>query len=299
MNIEGNEKLVPVENCNGANVPSNYGDYYKADGVTIAGVWQGITNELAKGENSAIGELPSTRTAFERYLKLGTTTSTEIGDSYGLSISPTPNAVSQRGIISYFISGEVAFVSSKSNMLVEFTAQQDAAKVRFDVAPLLKYKEYTDPTDPFCDEVKVEGKNAGHCNCVSAVVRMESAKKDKATAFLKWCMSTEGQKIRAHNGFFPLDESLVGEIKLETSIKATNTSVLVEALKYQKPGDWWYMPDEAWVQKWCTDLNASLRAGVMTYNEWLSGTGSKASVGGAVIKRTNEYLKEYERLFNK
>ena len=293
MNISNNEVLVPVEDVDSSgNLPANYGDYLKADGTT-AGVWSGIQTEMAKGDASVLAELPSSKMAFERYLKLGTSTSAKIGDGSGLQISPNPTTVNSRGLISYFLSKEVAFAASKSNMLVEFASRSDAAGFEFDIAPLLAYKEYTDPSDPFCDTVKAEGKQAGHANCVSAVVREGSANKDKAVAFLKWCMSVEGQKVRANAGFFPMDESLLGELKLPSTVKASNTRVLYEALSYEKPGDWWYMPDEVWVERWCTDLNAKLRNGDMTYEEWLKGVNTSVA-GGAVIKRTNEYLKEYK-----
>lgn len=294
MNIDGNEVLVPVQDVdNGGNLPATYGDYLKADGTTIAGIWDGIKTEMAKGANSVLTELPSTRTAFERYLKLGTSTSARIGDGSGLEISPNPTTVNSRGLLSYFIATEVAFAASKSNMLVEFASRSDAAGFEFDIAPLLTYKEYTNPSDPFCDEVKAKGKQAGHVNCVSVVVREGSEKKEKAVTFLKWCMSLEGQKVRANAGFFPMDDSLFTELKLPSAVKAKNARVLYEALSYEKPGDWWYMPDEVWVERWCSDLNSSLRNGKMSYEEWLKGVNTSVA-GGAVIKRTNEYLKEYK-----
>lgn len=293
MDIDEGEVLVPVEDVDAnGNLPVNYGGYLKADG-SQAGIWDGVTTEIAKGENSVLSELPSTKTAFERYLKLGSATTAHIGTGTGMAISPNPVSVNSRGLISYFLSQEVAFAASKANMLVEFSSRSDAAGFEFDIAPLLQYKQYTDPSDPFCDTVKAEGKQAGHANCVSAVVREGSEKKQQAVAFLKWCMSLEGQKVRAKAGFFPMEESLLGELQLPSTIKATNTRVLYEALSYQKPGDWWYMPDEAWVERWCTDLNAKLRNGEMTYEEWLKGTNTSV-VGGAVIKRTNAYLQEYK-----
>ena len=293
MNIQNNETLIPVQDVDASgNLPDNYGDYLNSKGET-AGIWNGVKSEIEKGESSVLKELPSMRTAFERYLKLGSSKNTKIGDGIGLEIAPKPSNVSQRGLISYFISQEVAFAASKSNMLVEFASRSDAAGFEFDMAPLLQYKEYEDPSDPFCDTVKVSGKQAGHANCVSAVVREGTQKKEKAVKFLKWCMSTEEQKIRAHSGFYPMDGALLGELKLASTVKANNARVFYEALSYEKPGDWWYMPDEMWVNKWCSDLNSALRNGTMTYEEWLKGVNTNVQ-GGAVIKRTNEYLKSYK-----
>jgi hypothetical protein len=88
MNADENEVLVP----------DAYGDYLRADGATKAGIWTAIQEEMEKGEESALLELPSTRTAFQRYLKLGLGKDTTnpnyiVEDSTGLNISPNPASV--------------------------------------------------------------------------------------------------------------------------------------------------------------------------------------------------------------
>jgi hypothetical protein len=90
-----------------------------------------------------------------------------------------------------------------------------------------------------------------------------------------------------------MQTSLRNEVKFAEGEEVRNISVFAEASSYQTPGDWWYMPDCTWVQRWCTDLNASLRNGEMTYQQWLNGEGSKASAGGKVVVRTNEYINSY------
>ncbi|MFR6640851.1 MAG: hypothetical protein ACLUSP_05645 [Christensenellales bacterium] len=148
------------------------------------------------------------------------------------------------------------------------------------------YKQYTDPSDPNCDEIKAKGKAAGHSNSVSMVMRSESGKKQKAVQFMMWMASKEGQKVRADLGFFPNQKELISEIKFKNGVAANNATVFSEALEFQGPGDWWYMPDHAWVEEWCVDLNADVRNGLMTYAEWYS----------PAIIDTNEYLKRFRHI---
>ena len=158
------------------------------------------------------------------------------------------------------------------------------ADFNYDVCPLVVYKEYTDPTDPFCDEVKVQGKLAAHSNTISMGVRSRSKVKDKAAAFIKWCASSEAQKIRAEMGFFPNQASLLDDIQFGDNAPQ-NAIAFAESLSYARPGDWWYMPDYDWVHKWCLDLNSQVRNGTMEYSVW----APKA------IQDTNAALIEYKK----
>ena len=274
--------------------PEDYGDFYKADGTTLAGIHSSIITEMEK-EDGALAELPSMRTAFNRYLKLGASKDAKLeNDESGLKVSPNPLAITQIGLSSYFLSKEIAFCASTSDMVPEWAERATSFGFEFGIAPLSVYKEYEDPSDPFCDEVVVQGKKAGHVNNITLAVREGSKKIEKATAFLKWTTSLEGQKLRASKGFYPMQQSLAGEVKFAEGENVRNVKAFSEAATYQTPGDWWYMPDCTWVQRWCTDLNASLRNGLMTYQEWLDGTGPKASTGGKVVVRTNEWLNSYE-----
>lgn len=283
MNIADNEILKPED----------YGDFYKADGTTLAGIHSSITEEVAKAD-SALVELPSMRKAFNRYLALGASKNVTLdAGTAGLKVSPNPLAITQRGLTSYFLSEELAFCANLSTFIAEWSERAATYGFEFGIAPLSVYKEYSDPSDPFCDEVVAQGKKAGHVNNVTLAVRDGSTKVDKATAFLKWTTSLEGQKVRASMGFHPMQNSLRNEVKFAEGEEVRNVSVFAEASSYQTPGDWWYMPDCTWVQRWCTDLNASLRNGEMTYAQWLNGEGSKASAGGKVVVRTNEFINSY------
>ena len=92
-------------------------------------------------------------------------------------------------------------------------------------------------------------------------------------------------------GFYTMRESKADTIKFATSGSMRNSSIFSIGLGYQTPGDWWYMKDSVWVERWCVDLNASLRNGTMTYAEWLEGSSPASVTGGKVVVRTNKYLK--------
>lgn len=272
-------------------VPDDYGDYLKADGSGKAGIWNGITTEIAKGDQSAVAQIPSTKEAFLRYLKLGSSTKSDIDGEKGLGVSPNPSIVNSRGLTSYFVSGELAFAAQMSTYAPEWINRAKAYKIKIDVCPLVVYKQYEDPSDPDCDTVKVQGKVAGHSNAYSAVVRDGTPKKEQATKFLKWCASAEADDVRAKLGFYTMRESKADTIKFATSGSMRNSSIFSIGLGYQTPGDWWYMKDSVWVERWCVDLNASLRNGTMTYAEWLEGSSPASVTGGKVVVRTNKYLK--------
>ncbi len=260
-----------------ANDDGTYSHSGEAGGGKL-GEWSGIATALNEG---TIAELPSTRDAFSRYLRLGASKTSSIDGEGGLNISPNPNTFSNRSAINYFYGGNLAFVAAISPFMVEVAKY---AKFKFDICPLVVYKEYTDPSDPYCDTVKVRGAKAGHSNTISLGVRQRSKNKQNAAAFIKWCASKEAQEIRAEMGFFPNQASLLNKIKF-TSNAPLNAAVFSESMEFEKPGDWWYMPDYNWVQQWCVDLNSKVRNGAMDYSVWALES----------IPKTNTALKEYKK----
>lgn len=261
-------------------VPQDDGTYHHstAAGGGAVGEWSGVATAV---EDGTLVALPSSSEAFTRYLRLGASTSSTIDGIGGLNISPNPNTFSNRTAINYFYGGNIAFVLSSSPYMVEVSKY---AQFKYDVCPLVVYKEYTDPSDPYCDEVKAQGKQAGHSNTISLGVRSRSQNKAKAAAFIKWCASYDAQKLRAEMGFFPNQTSLLSEIKFDSNAPQ-NASIFSEALSFARPGDWWYMPDYNWVHQWCIDLNAQVRNGTMEYSVWKPDA----------ITKTNKALAEYKQ----
>ena len=285
MNIIDNEVLVP--DIYGDYVHNNNNIKKNSDGDVIggdyAGIWTGILNEIAKEDNSVLVELPSERTAFCRYLKLGAKKNAKIDGEGGLNISPNPNTFNTRTTINYFFSGNLALLLNTSIYMSELSIAGTDYGFEWDIAPLVKYKEYKDPSDPMCDDVKAEGIDAGYSNTISMVVRNGSSKKKESVAFIKWCAGVDAQRVRAKLGFFPIQKSLLNEIEFKEGVAPSNVRVFSDSLEYLRPGDWWYMPDTLWVQCWCLDLNAEVRNGTKTFAEWYS----------PAIKKTNETLSKY------
>ena len=275
MNADANEVLVP----------DNYGDYNRANGDK-AGIWTAIQEEMAKGDASALVELPSTRTAFTRYLKLGCSKNSVVDDSYGLGISPNPASITDiNPVYKQFYSGDILCFVGESQTMQEIAVYADDYKLDWDVAPLVQYKQYTDPSNPNCDEVKVEGVEAGHSRVAAMGINKQSSKIDLAKAFVKWAAGLEGQKVRAQIGFFPTQATLMSELKFDSNSTPVNVKIFAEALNHQRPGDWWYMPDTYWVEAWCIDLNTNVRNGKKSFADWYS----------PAIIATNSKLKSYKQ----
>jgi len=271
-------------------IPDNYGDYNRANGGK-AGIWDTIKQEMLKGEGSALIELPSTREAFKRYLKLGCGNDTSnannlVEDSYGLNISPNPaNITDINPIYKQFYSGDILCFVGESQMMQEIAVYADRYDLNWDVAPLVQYKKYSDPSDPDCDEVVARGVQAGHSRVAAVAINRLTSKMTEAKAFVKWVAGLGGQKVRAQMGFFPTQESLMSELKFDSEKSPKNVKIFAEALKYQRPGDWWYMPDTYWVEAWCVDLNTNVRNGKKSFANWYS----------PAIIATNEKLKGYKQ----
>ncbi len=295
LNVPAGETLVPIE-ADGDKDAGWIGGGYSYNGQVVGSRPDCET----AADNGVLGRLPSTREAFTRYLKLGaedgldsdgnpsaTVTPADIDGESGLDISPNPNTFTTGNTYtSYFIQGEVAMVVNYSIYMSEIAEALDAYGLKWDVAPLVIYKEYEDPTDPQNDTVKIQGKAAGHNNSTALVVRRRSTKKDKAAAFIAWAASEAGQRIRAHDGFFPNQGSLLNEVRFPEGVAPQNVQVFADAIEFQGAGDWWYMPDYVWINEWAVPLNSKVRNGTKNYgySVWYN----------EVITLTNTTLKNYK-----
>ena len=252
-------------------------------GYTYNGSKIGIraTVTAAASEGDLI-ELPSTREAFTRYLKLGAEKSADIEGEGGLAISPNPLTFSTRTRMNYFYSGKMALLVDYSSYMATVSEQAEKRNFKWDVAPLVIYKQYVDPTDPYNDETVVIGKQSGQSNSKAMVSRENAQNKEAAAKFMKWMASKAGQAIRAEHGHFPNQSSLITSVKFPGYAPA-NVKAFSEALEWQGAGDWWYMPDYEWINVWAVPLNSEVRNGKMTYNAWRADA----------IKETNERLKMY------
>lgn len=253
-------------------------------GYTVDGNAVGIRPSVldaAKAEG-ALSELPSVRDAFTRYLRLGAPKSSVIENAGGLDIAPNPITFNNRTRQNYWYSGKIAMLVDYSTYIETFSREAEAYNFEWDVAPLIVYKEYTEPMNPDCDTVKAKGKHAGECNSKAMVVRQRSQVKEAAAKFISWMASKNGQSIRAENGHFPNQEELLGEI-IYNGYAPKNVTIFSDSLKHQGAGDWWYLPDDAWIQVWANPLNSEVRNGTKTYDLWKK----------TAIPDTNKKLTEY------
>ena len=203
-------------------------------------------------------------------------------DEGGLGISPNPLTFSTRTRMNYFYSGKMAMLVDYSSYMATVSEQAEKRGFKWDVAPLVVYKQYVDPLDPDCDETVVVGKKAGQSNSKAMVSRVNAQNKEAAAKFMKWMASKSGQAIRAEHGHFPNQSSLIASVKFPGYAPA-NVKAFSEALNWQGAGDWWYMPDYEWINVWAVPLNSEVRNGKITYDAW------KADA----VKATNKRLKLY------
>ncbi len=264
MNVDDGETLVP----------DTTGDFRinSATGET-AGISDAITAEMAKGESSALKELPSMRDAFGRYLRLGLkdakVAANKVEEYYGFNVSPNPASITDANpIMRQFYSGDILMYVGSNEVITELHKYENNPKLNsnWDVAPIVRYKEYTDPTDPDCDDIKVEGVEAGHNRVLAMGLAKSSTKKDAAKAFIKWASGLPGQTLRAKNGFIPTQPEALTSFTFNKTPQSIE--IFTNAMAYQRPGDWWYMPNTAWSTNWATPLNSSVRNGKMSYEAW-------------------------------
>ena len=253
---------------------------YTVDGKAI-GIRASVQTAASEG---TLGELPSTRDAFTRYLRLGAAKDKVIENMGGLDIAPNPNVFNDRTRQNYWFSQKMAMLIDYSTYIETFSNEAEANGFEWDVAPLLIYKEYTDPMNPDCDTVKIQGKLAGECNSKAMAVRSRSQVKTEAAQFIKWMASKQGQSIRAAAGHFPNQAELIDQI-VYNGYAPKNVSIFSENLQYQGAGDWWYLPDDMWIQVWANPLNSEVRNGSKAYDLWKS----------EAIPDTNTKLKEYKK----
>lgn len=253
----------------GAEVVAEDNGTYTVGGQTI-GIRQDVTEKCAQG---VLSEFPSTKEAFTRFAMLA-------GED-GLNICPYPSAfASSQSSANYFFSGKVAFLVERAVYIKQI---DESASFDWNVAPLPVYKEYTQPSDPSCDEVARQGMQAGHSDGIALAIRVGSDVKEEAYKVIEWFCTANGQSIWAENGFVPNCISLGESYATGSHALADNIGVMVDSLEYEQPGDWWYMKDRAWIDVWSKPLNNEVRYGKMTLEDFFS----------TYIKETNALLKGY------
>lgn len=249
---------------------------YKTDGstyfhYTVNGTEAKTRDFSAEINDGTLKELPAVVEAFSRFCHLA-----GVG---GLNVCPTPTEFNGSTSTTYFTSGELAILLEQVS---NYASIERTMADEFGVAPLPVYKKYTDPVDPDCDAVEVEGETTGHSLGYALSLNKDSTVKDEAKVFINWVV-TEGQAYLAKNGYFSArksDKQMVIE-----NLKYKNPEVMANAIEVARPGDWWYMPDKTWIDTWATPLNMQVRYGTLAFNEYLY----------KYIDATNVRLEDYKR----
>lgn len=258
---------------------------YTYEGETID-IRASVKEKASEAGGYTLREMPSTRDAFTRYLRLGSKKKAIIEGIGGYEVSPNPDTFSTVSRQRYFYSGKIAMLVEYSSYMNIFSEQMSYRGDAWNVAPLAVYKQYTHPEDPYDGSYIVKGIESGQSNSKALVTREKAQNRQGAAAFMKWMAAhPDGQKIRVEKGFFPNDPAFIDQVKFK-SYTPQNVDIFSKVLSYQGPGDWWYMPDYEWINIWAIPLNTYVRNGKeLTYNQWIS----------TCIEPTNERLKVYKK----
>lgn len=243
------------------NFASDYATYYH---YTVNGVEAQTSSDcLEKVESGVLTQLPSIRTAFSRFCHLSGEKDGTKGDG-GLNVCPYPSAFNNTSSTMYFTSGKLAFLIEQ---ISNFDYVTKNANFEWSIAPLPIYKAYTDPTDPDCDTVAAKGTAACHSIGHAIAVRKNGQYKDLAYKFVDWFIG-EGQHWLAEQGY-PSSRISDKQTMMENFKYGSNSYVIANLLESSLPGDWWYMPNRAWIDQWAKPLNSNVRYGKMTFNDFI------------------------------
>jgi multiple sugar transport system substrate-binding protein len=158
-----------------------------------------------------------------------------------------------------FVSGEIGmFVDGRWEVTF---LREEMEKGSWDVAPLPQYKEYDQEGN-----VTVHGIRAGHSGSVGLAIAEGSSKKSASWLFLRYVAGEAGQTSQSEAGFcIPNQKDLANSpVFLQTEQDPINSIVFVEAAEHQTPGDWWYLKNNLWIDKWANCLNHEVREGKKT-----------------------------------
>ena len=224
--------------------------------------------------NGTLEEFPSTLTAFTRFAALSRDkTST---DPQGLAISQKPSVASatEAAFGRFNLGGELAMFVGFSDSLASFSQNVD-----WNIAPLPVYKTYN-----LSGTVKQIGARAGHGRGYAVGIVSDTAKKDIAVDFLEYFLGEQGQKALAERGA-RVPNNMASAMSDWMKSGKNYEQVVIET-QYQRPGDWWYMPERAWIANWSQPLNQNVTS-VRNSNLTLTAYFNQ------VIEPTNTALKQF------
>ena len=255
------------------------GSYAADDHGRVKFIADGEEGSLTDGQYAG-NELPSQYEAFDRFIKLGKP------QAYGgLGVAPRVKAdIGLSTSTSFFVSGSVAMLVGESGNTVSF--RKAIKNFDWDVAPLPVYKEY----DRDNVTVKTKGLEIGHSGSTGLGVWSKSKVKDEAFKVALYLSDGYAQTLQAQNGYripnnISLAENEYIQKNVESGNKPKNIDLFTKAAVTARPADWWYMPDNLWIDTWATPLNTQYRENDKTTDEFFA----------AYTDATNEVLRNYKQ----
>ena len=176
-------------------------------------------------------------------------------------------------------------------MLVEesgkaFSFRKGIKNFEWDIAPLPVYKEYERDNVT----VKTKGLEIGHSGSTGLGVWSKSKVKDEAFKVIDYLATGYAQTLIAQNGYripnsMTLTESEYIAKNVASGNSPKNIDLFAKAATTSRPADWWYMPDNLWIDTWATPLNTQYRENDKSVQEFFD----------AYTDATNQVLINYKQ----
>ena len=235
------------------------GNTYKAGEI----ISYGDKIYLSESDKASCTELPSSMEAMQYFVDF----------SVKHQVSPKPDVTATSSDYSLFSSQTCAMLINTRYAVGVFRKTIDGSsrdKFNWDVAPL---------------PVHEDGIAAGHSGSEAYCITKKSRNKEAAWKFIEFLSGPVGQTAFAEAGFtIPNTMELSNsEVFLQSDKNPKNSQIFVDAAKYQKTGDWGYLPSKAWINTWATDLNDGVLGGGM----------SLAQLKNSSYKQTQDIIDKY------
>lgn len=230
------------------------GDVVQYDKTTKE--WHFSLGDKTRKKNADGQEMPSMYEALDFYLKM-----IQKKSSGGWELMPSQSEVDTLGNQVYFLSQKVAMLTDVADMISIF---EEKSTFEWGIAPIPKHSL---------------GINAGHSQAKGLGIWNKSKNKDAAYKFAEYLASEEAQKKLAISGnFVPNQRNTAYEVYDSENYPLSNGRLLAEVSEYERPGDWTYMPDDAWINEWAPLLNNAVRNSNMTLDEFLAQVTDKTNI---------------------
>jgi len=248
---------------------SNPDQLYTYDSAIRDEIKDNATDDMADTEAMFL-ELPSTKDAVNRYLQC-----------IQLGVMPLPSSFGgNSSTIAEFGNGNIAMVVELGYQIGLVRALTGSYEIEWGVAPLPQYKEYVSPSSDDIT-VKVQGVEGGHSEATALSIAKASKNKQNAWYVIDWLTSDymtvngeqepAGQYYKAVAGYIPNQPTIANSSTfIKEDEKTLNLDIFFDVLEFEEAGDWWYLPDNAWINIWASPLNEQVRNNQMTPEQWFN-----------------------------